>query len=110
MPDQVLTRDGPVSVPMDYTVPQGGELLPLSVRATIDGTGAAVAYYAVVQIIAPSGRLMINAISTAIAAGASADVTWFPRLSAAAVPSSSAVLPGTSCGRNLTSQVVASNT
>lgn len=80
MPDQVLTRDGPVSVPMDYQVPQGGELLPLTVNATMDGTSAASAFYAAVQVIAPSGRVMGSAISTSIAAGASASVTWFPRV------------------------------
>lgn len=63
---------------MDYAVPAGGELIPLTVRATMDGTGAAASFYAVVQVISPSGRVMANAISTTIAAGASADVTWFP--------------------------------
>lgn len=63
---------------MDYQVPQGGELLPLAVRAVVDGTSAASSFYAAVQIIAPSGRVMASAVSTAIAAGASADVTWFP--------------------------------
>jgi hypothetical protein len=76
--DQVLTRDGPVAVPLDYTVPQSGELLPLMVRATLDGTSAASPFYACVQVIAPSGRVMGTAISESIAAGASADVTWFP--------------------------------
>ena len=78
MPDNVLTRDGPVSVPLDYTVPQSGELIPLMVRATLDGTSAASGFYAVVEIIAPSGRVMGIARSSAIAAGGSADVTWFP--------------------------------
>src|SRR5215475_3847449 len=78
MPDQVLTRDGPVSVPLDYVVPNSGELIPLMVRATVDGSSAAVAFYAVVQVIAPSGRVMGTAITSSIAAGASADVTWFP--------------------------------
>lgn len=63
---------------MDYKVPQGGELLPLTVRASIDGSGAAVPFYAVVQVISPSGRVMGSYITTSIAAGASADVTWFP--------------------------------
>jgi hypothetical protein len=76
--DQVLTRDGPVAVPMDYVVPQGGELLPLMVTATVDGTSAASPFYACVQAIAPSGRVMGTAISESIAAGASASVTWFP--------------------------------
>lgn len=69
---------------MDYQVPQGGELIPLSVRATVDGSAAASEFFAAVQIIAPSGRVMANAVSTAIAAGGSADVTWFPGVSAAA--------------------------
>jgi hypothetical protein len=80
MPDQVLTRDGPVSVPMDYVVPQGGELIPLMVRASMNGAAAASAFYAAVQVIAPSGRVMGTAITSSIAAGASADVTWFPRV------------------------------
>jgi hypothetical protein len=76
--DAILTRDGPTAVPLAYTVPNGGELLPLTVRATMDGTGAGQAFYAVVQVIAPSGRIMGNFITSSIAAGASADVTWFP--------------------------------
>jgi hypothetical protein len=76
--DAVLTRDGPVSVPLDYVVPAGGELLPLMVRATMDGTSSAGPFYAVVQVIAPSGRVMGTAITSSVAAGASADVTWFP--------------------------------
>lgn len=80
MPDAVLTRDGPVSVPQDYKVPQSGELLPLTVRATIDGTSAASSFYATVQVLSPSGRIMGSYISDSIAAGASRDVTWFPGL------------------------------
>ncbi len=79
--DAVLTRDGPVAAPLSYVVPQGGELQPLTVRATVDGTSAAVAYYATVQVVAPSGRIMGNYITNSIAAGASADVTWFRHLS-----------------------------
>lgn len=74
----VLTRDGPVPVPMDYVVPAVGELLPITVRATIDGSSASVAFYAALEIIAPSGRTMSISISESIAAGGSADVTWFP--------------------------------
>jgi len=62
------------------------------VRATMDGTSAAGAFYAAVQIIAPSGRVMGTAISSSIAAGASADVSWFPRV-AGQVAASSGGLP-----------------
>jgi len=92
--DQVLTRDGPVAVPLNYTVPQSGELLPLMVRATLDGTGAASAFKASVQIIAPSGRVMGNALSSTIAAGASADVTWFPGLNGGASTGAPQALKG----------------
>lgn len=78
MADAVLTRDGPVAVPLDYVVPNGGELLPLTVTATIDGTNAASSFYAIVQVISPSGRSMGKYRSDVIAAGGSADVTWFP--------------------------------
>ena len=76
--DAYLIRDGPVSVPLSYAVPQSGELLPLSVRATLNGANAGQPYYAVVQLVAPSGRVLGNYITQPIAAGASADVTWFP--------------------------------
>lgn len=89
MPDDVLIRDGPVAVPLSYTVPQSGEMLPLMVRATVDGTAAAGPFYATVQVVAPSGRVMGSAISSSIAAGASADVTWFPNPIAAAAAASS---------------------
>lgn len=74
--------DGPV--PRDYVVPNSGELLPLQVEGTIDGTSAASSFYAVLQVLDPNGRSMGKYISSAIAAGASADVTWFPGLIAPA--------------------------
>lgn len=73
-----LIRDGPVAVPLEYTVPASGELLPLSIRATVDGSSSGQSFYAVVQLIAPSGRNLGNYITTPIAAGVSADITWFP--------------------------------
>lgn len=76
--DAVLWRDGPVSVPLDYQVPQSGELLPINVEASIDGSAAASSFYAVLQVLDPNGRSMGKYRSDAIAAGGSADVTWFP--------------------------------
>lgn len=79
--------DGPV--PRDYVVPNSGELLPLQVEGVIDGTSAASSFYAVLQVLDPNGRSMGKYISSAIAAGASADVTWFPNQIAQASSSSS---------------------
>lgn len=76
--DTYLLRGGPVAVPLTYKVPQAGELKPLAVRATFDGTNAGQPFYAVVQLIAPNGNILGNYITNPIAAGASADVSWFP--------------------------------
>lgn len=59
----------------------------------MDGTGAAAAFYATVQVIAPSGRVMGSYITSSIAAGASADVTWFPGVKAAPVTAGTGVPP-----------------
>ena len=76
-PNIELTRDGPVSAPLNYTVPNAGELLPLAVEALVDGTSAAVPFYAVLQVLDPNGRSMGKYKSASIAAGGSADVSWF---------------------------------
>lgn len=76
--DDILWRDGPVAAPMNYTVPNGGELIPKSVIATLDGTSAASEFFAVLQIIDPNGHVLSTSASTAIAAGGSASVSWFP--------------------------------
>lgn len=87
---------------MDYIVPSSGELIPLTVRATLDGSATVAEWFGVVQVIAPSGRIMLNAITTAIAAGASADVSWFPRVAAAAASSSGGVGPAVIYEKTLT--------
>jgi hypothetical protein len=76
--DGTLVRfSTPQSVPADVPIPQGGELIPKVVRATIDGSGAGTAYYAAVQVLDPNNNVKGSYISSSIAAGASADVTWF---------------------------------
>ena len=75
--DSTLVRDGPQGVPFDLDVPQSGEYLPKVVRATIDGSGAASAFYAVVQVLDPNGNVKGSYLSPQIAATGSADVTWF---------------------------------
>jgi hypothetical protein len=67
--------------PKDYLVPGTQELLLKSVRASVDGSGTASAYLPALQMIAPDGTVMWQAVpTTTVAAGASADVTWFPGL------------------------------
>lgn len=103
VPDVEITRDGPVSVPLDYNVPNGGELQPVNVGATIDGSGAGAAFYAVLQVLDPNGRSMGKYITSSIAAGASADVTWFPGLIAPASSSGGGSGPALLFSTTLTS-------
>ena len=66
---------------MDYKVPGAQEIAPKSVSASMDGTGAASGWYPCLQLLDPAGNVMFTAISpTQVAAGASADVSWFPHL------------------------------
>jgi len=80
---QVL-RDAVVSAPFTYTVP-GEQLLGLvAVRASFDGSGAAGAFLPSVQIKSAAGAVMVHAEGTSVAAGASADASFFPGVKAAA--------------------------
>src|SRR5207248_1264776 len=69
------------AAPKDYQLSGRQELSPLAVRAEIDGTSAAGAFLPALQLIAPGGKVMWTAVtSSTVAAGASADVSWFPRV------------------------------
>lgn len=84
MADVAIRAAATAAVPRDYTVPGAQEILPKSVKASMDGTGAAVAWYPCLQVLDPGGNVMFDAVSqVAVAAGASADVSWFPHLTPA---------------------------
>lgn len=86
MTDVAIRAQATNAAPRDYTIPGAQEILPKSVRAVMDGTSAAGTWYPCLQILDPGGNVMVSAISTsALAAGASADVSWFPHLTSAAV-------------------------
>lgn len=79
MADAAYVDEAVKSAPKDYTLASSQELLVKAVRAVIDGTGATGDYLPAVQLIAPSGAVMFTAVpSEPVAAGASADVSWFP--------------------------------
>lgn len=70
--------------PKDYTLTGGQELQLKSVRALIDGTGAATSFRPTLQLLDPNGHVMWEGASfDAVAAGGSADVSWFPGVTAA---------------------------
>lgn len=109
MTDIAIIAPAVKSVPQDYTIPGAQEILPKSVSAAMDGTSAGTSWFPCLQVLDPAGHVMFSAIASApIAAGASADVSWFRGL--AQVPSSSAILPGTGVDRHVTSQVISNTT
>ena len=66
------------NAPEDYTIPDSLEIVPLAVRASFDGTGASGAFYPTLEFVAPGGVVIAECpCFTTIAAGGSADVTWF---------------------------------
>ena len=85
MPDAVIRADAIQAAPAGYKVPGAQEILVKSVRAVVDGSGAASSFDAVLQLIDPAGNIVWQApTGVSIAAGGSADVTWFPGIAVTA--------------------------
>lgn len=81
MADVSIRATALTPAPMDYKVPGAQEIAPKSVSASMDGTSAAAAWFPCLQLLDPAGNVMFSAIaSSGVAAGASADVSWFPRV------------------------------
>lgn len=79
--DALITRDGPVAVPMDYNIPATAEIVPLNISATFADPGSAGPYVPALVIETPAGiELGPFPLGLTIAAGASARVSWFPGL------------------------------
>lgn len=89
MADIAVRASSTASVPRDYSIPGAQELLPKSVKADMDGTGAGSAWFPCLQVLDPGGNVMFSAVaSSSLAAGVSADVSWFPRVSGVGASSS----------------------
>ncbi len=81
---QVLVT-GTAPAPTHFTIPGNGQITPRTVFATYDGTAAAGSFKPALKIISDAGATVgIYAADSAVAAGASADVSWFPGVTAAA--------------------------
>lgn len=82
MADAAIVDRAVQAAPKDYTVGNGVDLALKAVRATIDGTGAAGIFRPALQLVAPDGTVMWTSLLTDgsgdIAAGGTADVSWFP--------------------------------
>lgn len=66
------------SAPADWVLPANLQIQPKIAFAHFNGASAAGAYLPVLRIISDSGHVAAEAVSaTSVAAGASADVSWF---------------------------------
>ena len=69
---------GQSSAPYTYTIPSSTAFGLLAIRATFDGTSAAGPFLPTVQLISDAGVEMAQTFGTSVAAGASADASFFP--------------------------------
>ena len=93
MADIVIRAKAVQNTPNGYTVPGAQEILVKSVKAEVNGTGAAAAFLPTLQLIAPDGSVVWQAPTDAsVAAGGSASVSWFPRVGGAGSAASISVV------------------
>lgn len=79
MADTTYRPLGTVATPADWQLPGSLELLLKQVYAEFDGTGAAAAFLPAVVLKDDKGDTMgVYPCGSQVAAGGSADVTWFP--------------------------------
>jgi hypothetical protein len=85
MPDVPINAQAVIAAGQGYTVPDSIEIVLKSVRAQYDGSGAGGSFVPLLQIVAP-GNLVVweGPASATVAAGASADVSWFQGVAAQA--------------------------
>lgn len=77
--DVAISASAVTAVPQEYTVPDAAQIMPRAVTAIVDGTAAVSSFVPTVEIVAPGGKVVARSItSSTVAAGASAEVSWFP--------------------------------
>lgn len=78
MADTQYVIGGNLSTPASWTIQPALEIEPKTAYASFNGSGAAGAFYPCLRIISDSGHVSAEAVSTTlVAAGGSADVSWF---------------------------------
>jgi hypothetical protein len=79
VPDTQILASGSASAPESYTVPNAQEIMIKAVACTFDGSGASGNFLPMLSIVPPGGVGPIECpMLTSVAAGASAEVSWFP--------------------------------
>ena len=79
--DQQVLVTGTASAPTHFTIPGNGQIQPKAIFAHYDGSAAASPFLPALKIISDGGELVgIYPTPTSVAAGGSAEVSWFPRV------------------------------
>lgn len=79
--DRQILVAGTAPVPLEYMVPNAVELIPRSINATFDGSGAGGDFLPTVEIVSDGGVVVARVPTDAtVAAGGSAEVTFAPFL------------------------------
>ena len=83
--DQQILVVGTAATPASWRVPGNGQVTPRTVYALFDGSGAASPFQPALKVISDGGEVIgIYPCAQSVAAGGSANVTWFPGLGGAA--------------------------
>lgn len=69
---------GDPASPLEYTVPGSTAFVPRAASATFDGSGAAGAFLPTMTWLSQSGEVLGRYTAPEVAAGSSAEVSWFP--------------------------------
>jgi hypothetical protein len=94
MPDRQIHPLGQEDAPAGYSIPSAAELGIKSAYATFDGSGAGVPFVPLLRIISDGGTITDEIPQdVTVAAGASADATWFPHIGAGTVSAALSTLP-----------------
>lgn len=78
--DVQITPLGTSDAPATWVLPAASEIIPKVVRAIFDGSGASGSFKPTLEIVSDAG-IVVATVPTdeTVAAGASAEVTWFPK-------------------------------
>ncbi len=85
MADVLINAQAVINAGQGYTVPGSQEIIIKAVRTSYDGSGAAGSFVPTLRLVAPGNITAAECpVGQTLAAGASADVTWFPGVDPAA--------------------------
>lgn len=76
--DRQVLVTGTAPAPATFTIPGNGQVRPKTIFATFDGTNAASAFLPCIKITSDGGELVGVYPAPSVAAGGSAEASWFP--------------------------------